>query len=104
MFHRLLQLIDRVWLVTRPVISLKATAPEDSKDRPDHEIARAYEVAGAGEREDDEEETDVAMLLSGSWRATTGAGYVNGVMYTIQADYQRASLSHHDRSTQQLRS
>lgn len=78
LFHRLLTLIDRVWTVTRPVISLKAAAPVDGKDRPDHEIARAYEVAGEGDGDgDDEDGLDVTALLSGCWRATTGAGYVS---------------------------
>lgn len=47
----------------------------NGKDRPDHEIARAYEVAGDNEGEgDDDDGLDVTALLSGCWRATTGAG------------------------------
>jgi hypothetical protein len=73
--RRLLKIVDGVWIVTRPVISLKAAAAEDGKDRPDHEIARAYEVAGDNEGEgDDDDGLDVTALLSGCWRATTGAG------------------------------
>lgn len=78
-------LIDRVWTVTRPVISLKAAAPVDGKDRPDHEIARAYEVAGEGDGDgDDEDGLDVTALLSGCWRATTGAGYVHLPMWLVK--------------------
>lgn len=77
-FERLLRVVDRVWGVTRPVISLKATGQSGSESRPDHEIARAYEVANAGDMgaEDDDQEgtSDVTGLLSGCWRATTGAG------------------------------
>jgi hypothetical protein len=75
LFHRMMGIIDRVWTVTRPVISLKATDASDGKDRPDHEIARAYEVVGDNDAEgDDDESADVTGLLSGCWRATTGAG------------------------------
>lgn len=76
-FHRLLQLVDRVWNVARPVISLKSTGQVDQNGRPDHEIARAYEVANTGDMEaegDDEEVSDITGLLSGCWRATTCAG------------------------------
>lgn len=75
LFHRMLSIIDRVWAVARPVISLKSTGPTNGKDRPDHEIARAYEVVGEVDGEgDDDESADITGLLSGCWRATTGAG------------------------------
>ena len=77
--HRLLGLVDRVWSVTRPVISLKSTGQTSEEGRPDHEIARAYEVANTGDMEaegdDDEGEgSDITGLLSGCWRAMTCAG------------------------------
>ena len=57
----------------------------NGKDRPDHEIARAYEVAGEGDGEgDDEDGLDVTALLSGCWRATTGAGYVHLPMWLVK--------------------
>jgi hypothetical protein len=75
LFHRMLYIIDRVWAVTRPVISLKSAGTNDDKDRPDHEIARAYEVVGDNDADgEDDESADVTGLLSGCWRATTGAG------------------------------
>jgi hypothetical protein len=85
--------------VTSPVISLKTAAPVDGKDRPDHEIARAYEVAGDGEGDgDDDEGLDVTALLSGCWRATTGAGSVSSVLHEVEADLSvnssRLSLRH----------
>jgi hypothetical protein len=89
-----LTLIHRVWTVTRPVISLKAAAPVDGKDRPDHEIARAYEVAGEGDGDgDDEDGLDVTALLSGSWRATTGAGYVSSLAQAMTKLTTRELLS-----------
>ena len=75
--HRLLSLVDRVWNVTRPVISLKSTGQASGAARPDHEIARAYEVANTGDMEaegDDDEGSDITGLLSGCWRAMTCAG------------------------------
>ncbi|WRT69593.1 uncharacterized protein IL334_006582 [Kwoniella shivajii] len=77
-FQRLFTLINRIWNVTRPVISLAPSTTEGAADsaRPDHEIARAYEVMGGEEGEDEEggEEMDHTGLLSGCWRATRNAG------------------------------
>ena len=72
LFARLVDLVDRVWAVTRPVISLAPSKTSDAGN-PDHEIARAYAVLG-GDEEDDEEGMDHTNLLSGSWRATKEAG------------------------------
>ena len=73
---RLVRYVDQVWAVTRPVISLQSRGLRGG-GRPDHEIARAHEVANAGDPEaegDDDEGTDVTGLLSGCWRAVTCAG------------------------------
>ena len=43
-------------------------------DKPDHEIARAYDVLGGGDEEDGDEAMDHTNLLSGCWRATKEAG------------------------------
>jgi hypothetical protein len=75
LFARLVELVDRVWAVTRPVISLAPSKTSDA-DQPDHEIARAYAVLG-GEEEDEDEAMDHTNLLSGSWRATKEAGWVS---------------------------
>lgn len=73
---QLVRFVNRVWLATRPVISLKSTGSAE-ESRPDHEIARAREVANAGDMEaegDDDEDSDITGLLSGCWRAVTCAG------------------------------
>ena len=78
MFHRLVGMIDRIWTVTRTVISLvPSIVPDGDASCPDHEIARAYEVLGGGEDGEEEEGTmDHTSLLSGCWRATKEAGCV----------------------------
>lgn len=78
-FRRLWAVVERVWDLTRPVISLKRS--DDPDKRPDHEIARAYEVTnitdtGHEDDDDNDEASNVTDLLSGCWRATVGAGYV----------------------------
>jgi hypothetical protein len=86
-FHHLFNMISRIWTVTRTVISLSPAPAQASaessaatSDRPDHEIARAYEIItgmdGDGEGEDDEDGMDHTGLLSGCWRATKEAGWV----------------------------
>lgn len=75
--HRLSAQVDKVWKITQPVISLKSTGQSSGEGRPDHEIARAYEVANTGDmdaEDDDEGGSDITGLLSGCWRATTCAG------------------------------
>lgn len=64
-FHKLLSLVERVWAVTRPVISLGPSEGEDGTAA--HEIARAYEVLGDGDEDGDD--LDHTNLLSGCWRA-----------------------------------
>lgn len=64
MFHRLFTIVDRVWAVTRQVISL---GMGDDDGIAAHEIARAYEVLGDGDEEDDQDHTN---LLSGCCLAT----------------------------------
>lgn len=64
MLHTLYALVQRVWAVTRKVISL---GPSDENDTAAHEIARAYEVIGEDEEGDDA--LDHTNLLSGCWRA-----------------------------------
>ncbi|WWC73595.1 uncharacterized protein I206_107567 [Kwoniella pini CBS 10737] len=78
-FHHLFTLIDRIWNITKTVISLAPSNVEGmaDSDRPDHEIARAYEVmASTGDDDDDGEGDgmDHTGLLSGCWRATRNAG------------------------------
>lgn len=71
--------MERVWAVTRPVISLAPSQPQTqdgssaATDRTEHEIARAYEVLGDDEGDDDDA-MDHTGLLSGCWRATKEAG------------------------------
>jgi hypothetical protein len=76
-FHRLFSLIERVWRVTRPVISLGQQGPIDGpegSEKPGHEIARAHEVLGGEDGGDEEGSGDHTGLLSGCWRATSQAG------------------------------
>ena len=82
LFIRLLSLIDRVWAATRPVISL---APSQTAGKPDHEIARAYDVMGSGGDEEDGEDgaLDHTNLLSGCWRATKDAGELLSVLFAL---------------------
>ncbi len=73
-FHRLFEIVIRVWSVTRQVISLSPASPNDDSDctmkSTDHEIARAYKVLGGADEGDDEDESmDHTNLLSGCWRA-----------------------------------
>ncbi|WVQ66397.1 uncharacterized protein L199_004577 [Kwoniella botswanensis] len=78
--HHLLALINRIWNITKTVISLAPSTVEGATDssRPDHEIARAYEVLANGDDEEEDgeggEEMDHTGLLSGCWRATRNAG------------------------------
>ncbi|WVQ79286.1 hypothetical protein IAT38_001382 [Cryptococcus sp. DSM 104549] len=89
LFHGLFSLISRIWGVTRAVISLapsKLTATDEAElkgERPDHEIARAYEVLGGGDEGDDEEGMDHTGLLSGCWRATMTAGELLATIITL---------------------
>lgn len=76
-----MSLVTRIWNATRAVISLApsglVSADEngmESSARPDHEIARAYEVLGGGEDGEEEDGMDHTGLLSGCWRATMTAG------------------------------
>lgn len=71
-FDRLVKAVDRVWTVTGSVISLAPSLSTDAS-KPDHEIARAYDVLGAGDEEDGDEAMDHTNLLSGCWRATKEA-------------------------------
>ncbi|WVW86816.1 hypothetical protein I302_108871 [Kwoniella bestiolae CBS 10118] len=79
-FHHLFTLINRIWSITKTVISLAPSTVEGAVDssRPDHEIARAYEVLGNGDDEEEDgdggEGMDHTVLLSGCWRATKSAG------------------------------
>lgn len=73
LFQRIDKLVDRVWTVTRSVISLAPSKTADASN-PDHEIARAYNVLGGGDEEDGDEAMDHTNLLSGCWRATKEAG------------------------------
>lgn len=68
LLHRLFRIVERVWTVTSKVVSL---GPQGEDKTAAHEIARAYEVLGDG---DDEEDQGHIGLLSGSWRATKEAG------------------------------
>ncbi|WWD20217.1 hypothetical protein CI109_104693 [Kwoniella shandongensis] len=82
----LVNLINRIWGLTRPVISLASTKSEDSTEsRPEHEIARAFEVMGGGgeDGEDDDESMDHTGLLSGCWRATKDAGELLETIVTL---------------------
>ena len=77
-FHRLFDIVNRVWSVTRQVISLAPSDPlgeSESMHAPaKHEIARAYEVlASVSVREDADDPMDHKNLLSGCWRATMEA-------------------------------
>ncbi|WWC65932.1 uncharacterized protein I303_108554 [Kwoniella dejecticola CBS 10117] len=77
--HRIFDVISRIWNITKTVISLAPSTVQGASDadRPEHEIARAYEVmATTGDEEDDGEgeEMDHTGLLSGCWRATRNAG------------------------------
>jgi hypothetical protein len=69
--HRLFALVDRVWAVTRQVISLGPTENENGTAA--HEIARAVEVLGDGDEEGGDEGLDHTNLLSACWRATREA-------------------------------
>ncbi|ORX37814.1 putative death-receptor fusion protein-domain-containing protein [Kockovaella imperatae] len=69
-FHEIIPLVDRIWAVARVVVSLKSSG---TSERPDHEIARVYEVLKAG-GEEDNDPSDFSSLLSGCWRAITEAG------------------------------
>jgi hypothetical protein len=73
LFQRLIRLVDRLWDVTRSVISLAPSKATDGS-KPDHEIARAYHVLGGGEEDEGDEAMDHTNLLSGCWRATKEAG------------------------------
>ncbi|KAK4688723.1 thyroid adenoma-associated protein, partial [Tremellales sp. Uapishka_1] len=65
-FRQLFSIVDRVWTITSPVISLSTS----QTGMVEHEIARANEVLGG----DEGEEEDHTGLLSGCWRATKEAG------------------------------
>ncbi|KAL1406561.1 hypothetical protein Q8F55_008267 [Vanrija albida] len=81
--HRLSTLVDRVWAVTRKVISLGPTTDsEDGKETAAHEIARAYDVLGDDEA-DAGEDLDHTNLLSGSWRATKEAAELLSALITV---------------------
>lgn len=67
LLHRLFTAVERVWAVTSKVISL---GPEAEDKTAAHEIAKAYDVLGDG---DDDEDLDHTGLLSGCWRATKEA-------------------------------
>ncbi|KAK8849592.1 hypothetical protein IAR55_004927 [Kwoniella newhampshirensis] len=84
-FRHLKDLINRIWTVTRPVISLTSTKSESTEgDQPEHEIARAFEVMGGGDGvEDDDENMDHTGLLSGCWRATKDAGELLDTIITL---------------------
>ncbi|EIW71615.1 hypothetical protein TREMEDRAFT_27287, partial [Tremella mesenterica DSM 1558] len=77
MFHDLFLLIQRIWWVTRKVISLNQVAGAE------HEIARAYEVLGEDDDGEGGEETlDHTSLVSGCWRATRNAGILLSTIFT----------------------
>ncbi|WWC92899.1 uncharacterized protein L201_007861 [Kwoniella dendrophila CBS 6074] len=95
-FHQLFTLIERIWKVTRTVISLAPSVVEGAANasRPDHEIARAYEVLdGADEEEDGEggEGMDHTGLLSGCWRATRNAGELLATIVSLPINQSGAS-------------
>ena len=69
LFRRLISLVGSVWAATSKVVSL---ATDGNNERPDHEIARAYEVM-AGEMDGEGDLMDPTNLLSCCWRATTEA-------------------------------
>ncbi|TXT12824.1 hypothetical protein VHUM_01225 [Vanrija humicola] len=71
--HRLIALVDRVWAVTRQVISLGPSADsENGKEAVAHEIA-----PDAGD------ELDHTNLLSGSWRATKEAAELLSALIAV---------------------
>ena len=68
-YRKINHLVDRIWAVTRRVISLKP-----NEDGAEHEIARAYTVLGVDEGgEADEESPDATGILSGCFRVTSNA-------------------------------
>ncbi|WVO23120.1 uncharacterized protein IAS62_004465 [Cryptococcus decagattii] len=89
-FRLLMSLVTRIWKATRAVISLApsglVSADENGMEdsaRPDHEIARAYEVLGGGEDGEEEDGMDHTGLLSGCWRATMTAGELLAAIFTL---------------------
>ncbi|WVQ96114.1 hypothetical protein IAU59_003216 [Kwoniella sp. CBS 9459] len=94
--HRLFGITNRIWGVTRPVISLAPSRVEGAlatdSARPEHEIARAYEVMGGDDGEgDDEESMDHTGLLSGCWRATRNAGELLATIISLPITQAGAS-------------
>lgn len=83
--HRLATLVERVWVVTRPVISL---GPSDGSDTAAHEIARAYEVLGEGDEEGDDQ--DHTKLLSGCWRAMGQAAELLAVIIALPLSHDQS--------------
>ncbi len=97
LFHRLLEIVNRVWAVTSRVISLALTEPHDDDEnhsnRADHEIARAHEVlGGTGDMDDEDESVDYTNLLSGCWRGSKEAGYGNRYHPSIGSNMPRSDL------------
>lgn len=79
LLHRHLSLVDRVWAVTRKVISL---GPVEESGTAAHEIARAYEVLGDGDDDAGDDGLDHTNLLSGCWRATREAAELLSAVIT----------------------
>ncbi|WVF68582.1 hypothetical protein IAT40_003351 [Kwoniella sp. CBS 6097] len=93
---RLFGITNRIWGITRPVISLAPSRVEGAlaadSARPEHEIARAYEVMGGEDGEgDDEESMDHTGLLSGCWRATRNAGELLATIISLPITQAGAS-------------
>ncbi|OCF46051.1 hypothetical protein I317_00139 [Kwoniella heveanensis CBS 569] len=94
--HRLFGITNRIWGITRPVISLAPSRVEGAlasdSAGPEHEIARAYEVMGGEDGEgDDEESMDHTGLLSGCWRATRNAGELLATIISLPITQAGAS-------------
>ena len=53
-----------------------ATNGPSSQNGPAHEIAKAYQILGGGEEEEEDSEVDTRRILSACWRATKEAAYV----------------------------
>lgn len=92
--HRLFTVVERVWNVTSKVISL---GPEAEDKTAAHEIAKAYDVLGDG---DDDEDLDHTGLLSGCWRATKEASDLLAAIIAAplkvknQTEWSRAEVDH----------
>lgn len=51
-----------------------ATSEPQSQHGPAHEIAKAYQILGGGDEEEEDSLVDTRRILSACWRATKEAG------------------------------